>query len=194
MPTWLGDFQNPEVAPALADYAAAFAERFPWVRFYTPVNEMYVCARMSALDGLWNEQLRDEGAFVTAAFNLARASVAMSDAILARSAGRRLHQQREQRILPALLPRPGDPAIADFENERRFLPLDLLLCARRSASRCATYLARAGHAGGRISSGSCASATCRAASILGVDYYEWNEKLIDREAEARRSASCSAGT
>ena len=35
----------------------------PGVRFYTPVNEMYVCARMSALDGLWNEQLRDEGAY-----------------------------------------------------------------------------------------------------------------------------------
>ena len=37
-------------------YARAFAERYPWVRLYTPVNEMYVCARMSALDGNWNEQ------------------------------------------------------------------------------------------------------------------------------------------
>ena len=63
VPTWLGNFQNPEIGEALAEYAGAFAERFPWVRFYTPVNEMYVCARMSALDGLWNEQLRDEGAF-----------------------------------------------------------------------------------------------------------------------------------
>ena len=45
-------------SPALSEYARAFAERYPWVRFYTPVNEMYVCARFSALDGLWNEQLR----------------------------------------------------------------------------------------------------------------------------------------
>ena len=62
---WLGNFQNPDIADALAEYAGAFAERYPWVRFYTPVNEMYVCARMSALQGLWNEQLHDEGAFVT---------------------------------------------------------------------------------------------------------------------------------
>ena len=56
----------------------------PWVRFYTPVNEMYVCARMSALDGLWNEQLHDEGAYARAAWNLANASIRMSDAILKR--------------------------------------------------------------------------------------------------------------
>ena len=85
VPDWLGNFQNPEIADALAEYAGAFAERYPWVRFYTPVNEMYVCARMSALDGLWNEQLHDEGAYARAAWNLANASIAMSDAILKRS-------------------------------------------------------------------------------------------------------------
>src|SRR5256885_8310352 len=35
IPGWLGDFQNPDVAPALGEYAAAFAKRYPWVRFYT---------------------------------------------------------------------------------------------------------------------------------------------------------------
>ena len=60
-----------EIVAALAEYAGAFARRYPWVRFYTPVNEMYVCARMSALDGVWNEQLHDEGAFINAVFNVA---------------------------------------------------------------------------------------------------------------------------
>ncbi|NUT00057.1 MAG: family 1 glycosylhydrolase, partial [Sphingomonas sp.] len=83
VPDWLGNFQNPEIAAALAEFAGAFATRYPWVRFYTPVNEMYVCARMSAFDGLWNEQRSDEGSFITAAFNLTSASVAMTDAILA---------------------------------------------------------------------------------------------------------------
>ena len=32
-------------------------------------------------------------------------------------------------------------------------------------------------------------------SVLGLDYYEWNEKLIDSDGKRRkRSASCSAGT
>lgn len=50
LPGWLQNFQNPEVPHALQDYARAFARRYPGVRFYTPVNEMYVCARLSALD------------------------------------------------------------------------------------------------------------------------------------------------
>ena len=39
------------------------------MKFYTPVNEMYVTSRMSALDGVWNEQMRTEGSFVTAVVN-----------------------------------------------------------------------------------------------------------------------------
>src|SRR4029450_16906 len=83
VPTWLENFQNADVAPALSEYAAAFAKRYPKVRFYTPVNEMYACARMSALDGLWNEQQSSEGAFVRAAVILARWSIGISEAILA---------------------------------------------------------------------------------------------------------------
>ena len=66
VPDWLENFQNPRLPEALAAFAKAFAERYGWVRFYTPVNEMYVTSRMSALDGVWNEQMRSERAFVTA--------------------------------------------------------------------------------------------------------------------------------
>src|SRR5919198_1862416 len=41
VPDWLGNFQNPEFPAHFADYAKAFAERYPWVWCYTPVNEMY---------------------------------------------------------------------------------------------------------------------------------------------------------
>ena len=37
----------------------AFAERYPWVQLYTPVNEMFICAIFSATYGWWNEQLHD---------------------------------------------------------------------------------------------------------------------------------------
>ena len=36
---------------------SAFAQRFPWVQLYTPVNEMFICATFSAAYGWWNEQL-----------------------------------------------------------------------------------------------------------------------------------------
>ena len=48
VPDWIGDFQNPDFPELFAEYARAFARRFPWVQFYTPVNEMFICAMFSA--------------------------------------------------------------------------------------------------------------------------------------------------
>jgi beta-glucosidase/6-phospho-beta-glucosidase/beta-galactosidase len=66
VPDWIGNFQNPDFPELFARYAAAFAARYPWVKHYTPVNEMYVCARFSGLYGWWNEQLSSDRGFVTA--------------------------------------------------------------------------------------------------------------------------------
>ena len=62
VPDWIGNFQNPDFPRLFADYSAAFAERFPWVQLYTPVNEMFICAMFSAKYGWWNEQLRSDRA------------------------------------------------------------------------------------------------------------------------------------
>src|SRR5207302_7748971 len=81
VPDWLENFQNDRLPEMLARYAGAFAERYDWIKFYTPVNEMYVTCRMSALDGAWNEQLKDDRSFVTAIRNVARSSVLMMQEI-----------------------------------------------------------------------------------------------------------------
>src|SRR3954447_25470582 len=60
VPDWIGDFQNPDFPALFAEYARAFAQRFPWVQLYTPVNEMFVCATFSAATGYWNEQLKSD--------------------------------------------------------------------------------------------------------------------------------------
>ena len=181
VPAWLGNLQNPDIGRALEEYAGAFAERFPWVRFYTPVNEMYVCARMSALDGLWNEQLRDEGAYARAAWNLANASIRMSDAILKQRQDAVFINSESSEFYQPCCPDPEIQKIAQAANERRFLPLDLifahalsphmhdLLCAQGISNE---DIARLQHR------------TVPRRSILGVDYYEWNERLIDRQGHA----------
>src|SRR3954463_15848480 len=38
MPDWLGNFQNPDFPQYFAEYARSFAQRFPSLQFYTPVN------------------------------------------------------------------------------------------------------------------------------------------------------------
>ena len=182
VPSWLGNLQNPDIGRALEEYAAAFAERFPWVRFYTPVNEMYVSARMSALDGLWNEQLRDEGAYARAAWNLANASIRMSDAILARRDDAVLINSESSEFYQPCCPDPEIQKIAEAANERRFLPLDLIFAHPLSAGMhdllCSQGVAEADMK--RL-----AARAVPRRSILGVDYYEWNERLIDRNGHAR---------
>jgi beta-glucosidase/6-phospho-beta-glucosidase/beta-galactosidase len=126
VPDWVGDFQNPEVPSLLADYARAFARRYPWVQFYTPVNEMYVTARMSALEGVWNEQLRSDAAFVTATRHLARASVLAMQAIASERPDAIFINSESSEFYQACCPDPRIRRIADFENQRRFLALDLL--------------------------------------------------------------------
>jgi beta-glucosidase/6-phospho-beta-glucosidase/beta-galactosidase len=181
VPSWLGNFQNPEIAAALAEYAGAFADRYPWVRFYTPVNEMYVSARMSALDGIWNEQLRDEGAYARAAWNLARASIGMSDAILKRREDAIFVNSESGEFYQPCCPDEHVQQIAAEANERRFLPLDLIY-AHALSDRMRDLLISQGISRDDIDR--LARRAVPKRSILGVDYYEWNERLIDRQGKA----------
>lgn len=182
VPSWLGDFQNDEIASALEEYAGAFAERFPWVRFYTPINEMYVTARMSALDGLWNEQLCDEGAYARAAWNLANASIRMSDAILDWREDAIFINSESSEFYQPCCPDPHIQQVADQANDRRFLPLDLIFAHPLSKGMHGLLL-RQGVSKDEISK--LAHRKVPPRSILGLDYYEWNERLIDREGRPR---------
>jgi beta-glucosidase/6-phospho-beta-glucosidase/beta-galactosidase len=182
VPTWLGNFQNSDVPEAFAEYAGAFAARFPWVRFYTPVNEMYVCANFSALKGLWNEQLCDQGAFVRAVLNLVGASIKMTDAILAARPDAVFVNSESSEFYQPCCPDPEIQATADFENERRFLPFDLIYGKPVSAAM-RSYLREHG-----VSDGCYALFMNRKVpqrTVLGIDYYEWNERLIDVDGHAR---------
>ena len=82
VPDWIGNFQNPDFPELFAGYAAAFAERFPWVQLYTPINEMFVCAAFSGLYGWWNEQGTTDATFVTALKHIVKANVLAMRAIL----------------------------------------------------------------------------------------------------------------
>jgi beta-glucosidase/6-phospho-beta-glucosidase/beta-galactosidase len=75
VPDWIENFQNPDWPALFAEFAGAFAHRFPWVRFYTPVNEIYIAATFSAQFGWWNERLKSDRAFVNALKHMCRANI-----------------------------------------------------------------------------------------------------------------------
>jgi beta-glucosidase/6-phospho-beta-glucosidase/beta-galactosidase len=178
LPDWLENFQNEELPECLADYAAAFAERYPWLRFYTPVNEMYVTCRMSALEGAWNEQMRSERAFVTATRNLARAGVLMMQAILEVNPKAVFINSESSEFYQACCPDDEIQRIAAFENERRFISADLIY-AHEVSDKMRSYLFDNGMTADEYEW--FMSQKTGERSILGVDYYEWNEKLINSD-------------
>jgi hypothetical protein len=131
---------------------------------------------MSALEGAWNEQLRSEKAFVTAVLNVARASVMMMRAILAIRPDAFFINSESSEFYQACCPDREIQRIADFENERRFIPMDLLY-GKAVSDRVYSYLLDNGV--GSEEYQWFMSQNIRERSILGIDYYEWNEKVIN---------------
>jgi beta-glucosidase/6-phospho-beta-glucosidase/beta-galactosidase len=123
VPDWIGDFQNPDFPNLFADYAGAFARRFPWVQLYTPVNEMYICALFSARYGWWNEQLATDRGFVTALKHIVAANVLAMRAILAVRPDAIFIQSESTEYFHAESPSAIAPA--EMRNQERFLSLDL---------------------------------------------------------------------
>jgi len=141
LPDWLENFQNPEFPVHFADYARAFAERFPWVRLYTPINEMYVAAHFSAQLGLWNECLKSDRAFVTATKHIAKANLLATLAIIeVQPAARFIQSESSEYFHPS---NPDAVKVARALNERRLLSLDLCygydLCAFRLPVRAGRH-------------------------------------------------------
>ncbi|HZO87518.1 MAG TPA: family 1 glycosylhydrolase [Chthonomonadaceae bacterium] len=176
VPDWIGDFQNPDWPEQFSRYAGAFAARFPWVQFYTPVNEIYVCAKLSTLAGLWNERKRgDDRAFVTALKHLCRANLLAMVSIL-HSRPDAVFIQSESAEYFHL--GSGEPAMiqkTNWENQRRFLSFDLLTSHHPDA-QMGFYLLDNGMT--RAEYDWFMSHGLADRMILGNDFYERNEQIV----------------
>lgn len=173
VPNWIGNFQNPDFPRLFPAYARAFAERFPWVQLYTPVNEMFVCATFSGLYGWWNEQMASDRGFVTALKHIVRANVlamweiidVRPDAIFIQSeSSEYFHADNPDAIKPA-----------ETMNARRFLSLDLNY-GKRVDSSMYQYLLDNGMT--REEYDFFLTRNLRHHAIMGNDYYVTNEHRV----------------
>ena len=113
-------------AEGLAAHARATAERYPDIDMWTPVNEPLTTARFSCLYGHWHPHLRDESAFLRAVAIQAVAVLAAMRAIRGVSPRAQfLHTEDLGRVFST----PAMAGQAEYENQRRWLSLDLL-CGR----------------------------------------------------------------
>lgn len=123
VPDWIGDFQNPDFPQWFAEYAFAFAKRFPDLHLYTPINEIFITAMFSAQYGWWNERLSSDRAFVTALKHLCKANVLAMKAILKIQPQASFIQSESSEYFHAMDPQAVP--LARFLNQKRFLSLDL---------------------------------------------------------------------
>ncbi|NUZ08448.1 glycoside hydrolase family 1 protein [Schlegelella sp. ID0723] len=173
VPDWVGNFQNPDFPTLFAAYARAFAERFPWVQLYTPVNEMFICATFSAAYGWWNEQLSSDRAFVTALKHLVKANVLAMLAILEVRPDAIFVCSESAEYFHADSPAAIKPA--EIANSKRFLSLDLNY-GRRVDSDMYEYLMDSGMA--REEYQFFRDNRCKQHCVLGTDYYVTNEHRV----------------
>ena len=189
VPDWIGDFQNPDLPALFAEYARAFAPRFPWVQFYTPVNEMFICAEFSAAFGWWNERLKSDQVFVTALKHMVKANVLAMYAILYERPDAIFIQSESTEYFHA--DNPQAIKSAEFYNARRFLSLDLNY-GYPVDSHMHEYLLDNGMT--RDEYHFFLDNTLRHHCIMGNDFYHSNEHRVDAGGGSCRPAKCSAMT
>jgi beta-glucosidase/6-phospho-beta-glucosidase/beta-galactosidase len=182
VPDDLTGFGDPRLPERFVAYAAAFAERYPWVRWYTPVNEPMISATFSAQLGWWNERAADDRSFVAAIDRVSTCAAAgmaairerRPDAIFIQSDACETWQPASSSALEQ----------AAFLKERRFVTWDLAY-GRRPAAPVVDWLTANGLGEERLawfeeqgSSDGC---------IVGHDYYAGNEWIVEDRGRVRQA-------
>jgi beta-glucosidase/6-phospho-beta-glucosidase/beta-galactosidase len=188
LPDDIGAVGDPILVERFEAYAREVAERYPWVRYYTPVNEPLVTAVMSARAGVWNERARDDRAFVAALDSVATCAVRGMEIIRQRRPDAVFLQSDACEQYTAL------DAAADghaaFLNERRFVGYDLTYGMPPEPSVVAWLLVN-GMGEDRLEwfreHGS------REGCIVGHDYYRGNEWLVEAGGRTRRAGTRRRG-
>ncbi len=107
----------------VADYAALVATKFPWLEYYTPVNEPLTTARFCGLYGHWYPHESSEYCFYKILLSECKAVIMAMKAIREINPDAKLIQTED---LGKVYSTPLLQYQADFENERRWLSYDLI--------------------------------------------------------------------
>jgi len=110
-------------AEELQAYALKVATKFPWLEYYTPVNEPLTTARFSGLYGLWYPHHKNDKSFAVMFLNQLKAVVLSMQAIRTVNPNAQLIQTED---LGKTYSTPLLKYQAIFENHRRWLTFDFL--------------------------------------------------------------------
>jgi dTDP-4-dehydrorhamnose reductase len=160
-------------AEKLAAFAEQVARRYPWLAFFTPVNEPLTTARFSGLYGHWHPHGRDDRTFVRALITQCRGIALSMQAIRRVNPNAQLVQTEDMGFTRSTR---GLRYQANFENERRWLSLDLLTGRVSRKHPLHGYLLSSGATEREL--GFFLENPCPP-DIVGINYYVTSERFLD---------------
>lgn len=160
----------------LARFARAFAERYPWITDYTPVNEILTTARFSCLYGHWYPHTKDHNLFIKAVFNQVKGTILAMKAIREVIPHARLIQTDDLGRAQSTTPLQYQ---VDFENERRWLGWDLLSGKIGVDHAMAWYLRPAMS----DSDFHWLQANACPPDVIGINHYHLSNRFLDERME-----------
>jgi dTDP-4-dehydrorhamnose reductase len=163
-----GTFEN-----GLAEYALQVAKKFPWIKYYTPVNEPLTTARFCGLYGHWYPHGRSAAEFLQVLISECKATVLAMQAIRQINPKAQLVQTEDMGKTHST---PKLAYQAKFENNRRWLSLDLLCGKVNTTHPLYKYLKQNKVTDEQLSffeNNPCPP------SIIGINHYLTSERYID---------------
>ena len=158
-------------------FASEVALRFPWVKYYCPINEPLTTARFSGLYGIWYPHHRDQKTF-------ARIFIAqVLGTVLSIKAIREINPEAKFIQIEDLCKIYSTPRLqyqADFENERRWLTFDLLTSKVLPGHPMWAYLTWCGIKEKELY---LIAEEASAPDVLGLNHYVTSERFLDHRLD-----------
>ncbi|MDQ3471166.1 MAG: sugar nucleotide-binding protein [Pseudomonadota bacterium] len=164
---------DPKLPDLLAAYAGEVARRFPWIEFWTPVNEPLTTARFSCLYGHWYPHLKDRAATHRATVNQCVATARAMTAI------RKVNPAAKLIVTEDVGKTFATDKLAyqaDHENHRRWLSFDLLTGRVKQGHYSFADLLNNGVDPAALEELATGAGT---PDILGFDHYLTSERFLD---------------
>jgi beta-glucosidase/6-phospho-beta-glucosidase/beta-galactosidase len=166
-PAWLTDgFSNTDFVSSYLRFVTAIAERYPWIRHYTVINEPFVTTWFCGHEGVWYPYYRGADKFVPMLMNVVEAIIKVSRMLVAT-----LPEVSLVHVDAAERHRALDRASrehAEFCNNMRFLVQDLVLGNVDADHALYGYLTQHGATEERLATFRQEPARI---DVMGLDYY-----------------------
>ncbi|MBD2384252.1 family 1 glycosylhydrolase [Cylindrospermum sp. FACHB-282] len=169
---------DPEFPQKLAEFAHGVAERYPWVKHYTPINEPLTTARFSGMYGHWYPHGRDNLTFARALLGQCRAIALSMKVIREINRNAQLVQTEDLGKIYSTLRLVYQSGL---ENQRRWLSFDLLCGYITPMHPMWGYLRYCGISEGELEK-ACLDSYCPP-DIIGINHYLTSDRFLDEHTE-----------